>query len=261
MCFERDIAARRDDLVAVSSQPRTSDANLVRIRAPRLRKSPPRLGRSSRCQCRELSRARDDRSLYRCRAARGLCAWKFADRNAALDARVGDARPYAIQLDRAVGSPPEHTFHALLLNVLLSVAALCVLAATALVCIALDARTELTDFLSTVPFVLMREFARRFAFAHGHTLVVLAAASMIAAIGAPAAVALTTTECARSVAIIAAVTAVLTCALVWVMMSKWGVLGAAYALLIAETVGNVARWTAFLILPARSVAENSSSRM
>jgi O-antigen/teichoic acid export membrane protein len=90
---------------------------------------------------------------------------------------------------------------------------------------------------------------------NGHTLVVLAAASMIAAIGAPAAVALTTTECARSVAIIAAVTAVLSCALVWGMMSKWGVLGAAYALLIAEIVGNVARRTAFLILPAQSVAE------
>jgi hypothetical protein len=80
------------------------------------------------------------------------------------------ARPYAIQLDRAVGSPREHAFHALLLNLLLCGAALCLLGATALLSIALDAGIERTDFLfalaATVPFVLMREFARRFAFAH-----------------------------------------------------------------------------------------------
>jgi O-antigen/teichoic acid export membrane protein len=96
---------------------------------------------------------------------------------------------------------------------------------------------------------------------NGHTLVVLAAASTAAAVGAPAAVALTSAERARMVAIIAAATAVLTCVLVWVMMSRWGLVGAAYALLIAETVGNVARWTAFLRLAAQSDAGASPATM
>jgi O-antigen/teichoic acid export membrane protein len=362
-------------------------------------------------------------------------------------------RPYAIQLDRAAGSPAEHAFHALVLNVLLAVAAMLLLGAVALASLALDAHAQLVDFLLvlcvTVPFVLMREFARRFSFArlhipqalaldvaaavllvaalawlgrtgnlsastaflalagscglaaaawqylarhefafrlahfqatlkkswnlgkwllsnqlavqsmgyvtywlsaviggatmtgiyaacssivsfanpmvfgffniltprsvrtlrtegmaalrlqagrdalvlgammaafcvfvllfgdklmhllyagpeyegNGHTLVVLAVASMVAAVGAPAAVALISAEHARVVAIIAAATAVLTCVLVWLMMSIWGLMGAAYALLIAETVGNVGRWTAFLTLAARTATVTPSGKM
>jgi Na+-driven multidrug efflux pump len=82
--------------------------------------------------------------------------------------------------------------------------------------------------------------------------VVLAAASMVAAIGAPAAVALMTAEHARAVALIAAGTALLTCILVWALMSRWGLVGAAYALLVAETVGNLGRWTAFTAVSADS---------
>lgn len=352
-------------------------------------------------------------------------------------------RPYTIQLDRAVGTPAEHAFHALALNVLLSVAAMFLLGTIGLAGFASDAHPQLSDFAwvlsMTVPFVLMREFARRFAFAHlkighaltldvvvallfvvslawlgrtaqlsaataflslagscglaclawlylarrqfalrlahfsatleqswtlgkwllsnqlavgngvrhllavvddrrrgrhrhlcrvhkhccicespnlwilqyltprfvrtlrsegllalrrqaardalvlgavmatffvlvllfgdelmqllypgseyrgnGHTLVVLAAASMVAAIGAPAAVALMTAEHARAVALIAAGTALLTCILVWALMSRWGLVGAAYALLVAETVGNLGRWTAFMAVSADS---------
>jgi hypothetical protein len=79
-------------------------------------------------------------------------------------------RPYTIQLDRAVGT--EHAFHALALNVLLSVAAMFLLGTIGLAAFASDAHPQ--QILSmTVPFVLMREFARRFAFAHlkiGHAL-------------------------------------------------------------------------------------------
>ena len=79
-------------------------------------------------------------------------------------------RPYAIQLDSALDSPTERAFHALILNILLSFAVACALGATALAGLALDIRPQLTDFLvvlsATVPFVLLREFARRFAFAH-----------------------------------------------------------------------------------------------
>jgi hypothetical protein len=81
-------------------------------------------------------------------------------------------RPYTIQLDRAVGTPAEHAFHALALNVLLSVAAMFLLGTIGLAAFASDAHPQ--QILSmTVPFVLMREFARRFAFAHlkiGHAL-------------------------------------------------------------------------------------------
>jgi O-antigen/teichoic acid export membrane protein len=96
---------------------------------------------------------------------------------------------------------------------------------------------------------------------NGHTLVVLAAASMVAAVGAPAAVALMTAGHARSVAIIGAITAVLTCVLVGLMLSKWGLIGAAYGLLIAESVGNVARWTAFLTIGTPRAAAVSTAKI
>ena len=96
---------------------------------------------------------------------------------------------------------------------------------------------------------------------NGHTLVVLAGASMVAAIGAPAAVALMSAEHARAVALIAGATALLTCVLVWALMSRWGLVGAAYALLIAETVGNLGRWTAFMAVVAHSTAPEQPVRM
>jgi O-antigen/teichoic acid export membrane protein len=83
---------------------------------------------------------------------------------------------------------------------------------------------------------------------HGHIVAMLAVAATIAAVGAPAAIALTTVERARAVATIAAGTAVLSVVLVCLLMSQLGLVGAAYALLISETAGCVGRWTAFLLI-------------
>lgn len=79
-------------------------------------------------------------------------------------------RPYSIQLHRPLGTPTEHAFSSLLLSFLLSVVGIFVLSAAALALSAFGAHrgsVEITWALAgTVPFVLMREFARRFAFAH-----------------------------------------------------------------------------------------------
>src|SRR4051812_8205046 len=79
-------------------------------------------------------------------------------------------RPYCIQLDRTFGTPAEHAFHALLLSVVLAFGATFALGAIAVVAFACGAQPELPGFVfavaAAVPFVLLREFARRFAFAH-----------------------------------------------------------------------------------------------
>ena len=79
-------------------------------------------------------------------------------------------RPYAIQLDRLPGAPTEHTFSSLVLSILLSAVATCVLSAAALALSAAGAPQSLVEITwaltATTPFVLVREFARRFAFAH-----------------------------------------------------------------------------------------------
>ena len=79
-------------------------------------------------------------------------------------------RPYSIQLHRPLATPAEHAFGTLVLSCLLSVTGVCVLSATALALSAFGAHGELTEIswvlAATMPFVLLREFARRFAFAH-----------------------------------------------------------------------------------------------
>jgi hypothetical protein len=79
-------------------------------------------------------------------------------------------RPYSIQLNYPVGTPAEHAFSSLILSFLLSAVAALLLSASAL---ALDAFGAPSEWLSIVwflagatPLVLMREFARRFSFAH-----------------------------------------------------------------------------------------------
>ena len=89
---------------------------------------------------------------------------------------------------------------------------------------------------------------------NAHTLVVLALAATVAAASAPASVALASVERARALATITAGTAVLTIILVWVMMTEWGLLGAAYGLLTSELLGSIARWLLFLLLVPESAA-------
>jgi O-antigen/teichoic acid export membrane protein len=83
---------------------------------------------------------------------------------------------------------------------------------------------------------------------NGHILVVLALAALAAAIGVPASIALASAERARAVAVVMIATAGLNVTLVWSLMANWGLLGAAYGMLIAEAVGALGRWLVFLVL-------------
>jgi O-antigen/teichoic acid export membrane protein len=83
---------------------------------------------------------------------------------------------------------------------------------------------------------------------NGHILTVLAFAALAAAIGAPASNALASAGHARAVAGMVTVTAVLSVILIFWLMTNWGLLGAAYGVLIAEVVGSLERWIAFLQL-------------
>lgn len=83
---------------------------------------------------------------------------------------------------------------------------------------------------------------------NGHVLSVLALSCLVAAIGVPASIALSTVERGRAVAAVMIGTAVLNVSLVWCLMGDCGLLGAAYGVLIAEVFGSLARWSAFLAI-------------
>jgi O-antigen/teichoic acid export membrane protein len=83
---------------------------------------------------------------------------------------------------------------------------------------------------------------------HGHTLTVLALGAMAAAAGAPASIALAAAERARAIAIATAGATLLNIVLVWALMTGWGLIGAAYGILIAEIAGSAGRWIAFLVV-------------
>lgn len=80
------------------------------------------------------------------------------------------ARPYAVRLRRPLGAPAEHAGNSLTLSSLLSALGLVALAATASGLWTLDAAPELiaiTWALAAVaPFAWLRDFERRFAYAH-----------------------------------------------------------------------------------------------
>src|SRR5437763_519733 len=79
-------------------------------------------------------------------------------------------RPYAIQLHKPLGTPAEHAFSALVLSLLLSAAGSVLLSAAALVLTAVNHSSAWASIAwvlaAAIPFVLVREFARRFAIAH-----------------------------------------------------------------------------------------------
>jgi O-antigen/teichoic acid export membrane protein len=82
---------------------------------------------------------------------------------------------------------------------------------------------------------------------HDQTLVVLALATSLGALGTPSSIALATMKRPRSIVMITIVETVLTVVLVWVLMTEWGLLGAAYAMLVGNVVGSVARWVALFV--------------
>jgi O-antigen/teichoic acid export membrane protein len=81
-----------------------------------------------------------------------------------------------------------------------------------------------------------------------HTVAVLALALLASAVGFPASKALASME--RPIAIVLAglVGAVLTAVLVWCLMVKWALVGAAYGFLLGNVAAAAGRWVAFLRL-------------
>jgi O-antigen/teichoic acid export membrane protein len=82
----------------------------------------------------------------------------------------------------------------------------------------------------------------------GHTLLVLALALLPSALGMPAANALAAIERPHGIFWASLAAMVVTVVLVWFLMLKWGLVGAAYGLLAGNAVGTLGRWAAFLCL-------------
>jgi O-antigen/teichoic acid export membrane protein len=85
----------------------------------------------------------------------------------------------------------------------------------------------------------------------GHTVSVLAVALFASAAGTPASNALASLERARAIVWAGAIGAVITGLLVWLLIAKWGLVGAAYGFLAGNIAGSVGRWVAFLTLVPR----------
>ncbi len=83
---------------------------------------------------------------------------------------------------------------------------------------------------------------------HGQTLFVLTLAMSSGTLGAAASTGLVTMERPRPVIMVVMVEAVVTMALVWVLMNKWDLLGAAYGMLAGNMTGAVGRWIGFYAL-------------
>jgi O-antigen/teichoic acid export membrane protein len=83
---------------------------------------------------------------------------------------------------------------------------------------------------------------------HGQTLVVLAVAISLGTLGTPAAIALAVMERPRAIIIVMAAEALVTFGLVWVLMSHFGLLGAAYGMLAGNMGGALGRWAAFYVI-------------
>lgn len=94
---------------------------------------------------------------------------------------------------------------------------------------------------------------------YGAVLVVLGFASMAGAVGVPPSTALSIAGRPGAFAAVTAAMAVLNLALVWWLLEGWGLLGAAFGVLAAETVGSAARWAAFLrFVPAQAPAVSAN---
>jgi len=89
---------------------------------------------------------------------------------------------------------------------------------------------------------------------HGHTLLILALAMLVMAIGMPASGALASMQRPREVFWTGLFGAVVTILLVWQQAAEHDVLGAAYGFLAGNAARSVARWAAFLALIPQSIA-------
>ena len=86
---------------------------------------------------------------------------------------------------------------------------------------------------------------------HGQIVSILALAMLAAAAGMPASNALASMERPRAIVAVGAMGALVTMLLVWSLLTKWGLLGAAYGFLAGNVFGSVGRWVAFLALVPR----------
>jgi O-antigen/teichoic acid export membrane protein len=93
---------------------------------------------------------------------------------------------------------------------------------------------------------------------YGELLTVLALASFAGSVGVPASLAIAAAGHARRVAGITALTAALHIVLIAVLLPGWGLLGAAYGMLVAEVIGGAGRWIAFLLLAAKIAPRESA---
>ncbi len=80
---------------------------------------------------------------------------------------------------------------------------------------------------------------------HGYTLTVLALVMFSSALGMPASIALGTLKRPRAIVTTGIVGAVLTVVFVWLLMNKWGLLGAAFGSLAGATTVSIVRWVMF----------------
>lgn len=80
-----------------------------------------------------------------------------------------------------------------------------------------------------------------------HLLTILALATSAGAVGVPASAALSSAERTRIVAAVMIAAAALNLSLVSILMTHFGLLGAAYGMLLAEVTASLAVWAAFLM--------------
>ena len=96
------------------------------------------------------------------------------------------------------------------------------------------------------------EAAMRFLFrdlkydGQGHVTTVLAVALLALAVGSPASNALASMKRPRPIVWTTLIAAGVTLPLVWFSAREWGLLGAAYGVLVGNAVGAIARWITFL---------------
>jgi O-antigen/teichoic acid export membrane protein len=83
---------------------------------------------------------------------------------------------------------------------------------------------------------------------HGHTLTILALAMLASGSGMPASFGLATMGRPRAIVVVGVISAILSGILIYLLMMKWGLLGAAYGLFVGNVVGTVGRWLAFASL-------------
>lgn len=98
---------------------------------------------------------------------------------------------------------------------------------------------------------------------YGTVLILLGLAALAAAVGVPASTALASANRAHAVAGVTAVAAAVNFGLVWWLLGAYGLTGAAVGILVAEVLGSVGRWSAFLMLvpaPAKQVEQHMSAR-